>query len=280
MDVMPCAVCQRPLRQCRARVCKHCPRMWHESCRFKLDHRIDCQCTEFVTVENDIPDACVGEGCKSKDSPLCQSCKARALKHMESFVLSKPTVSLRDAVCKGCSMAPLMGCTGLSGLSSYRFRAGVDVLKQSNVILIKGDSVEHIFNIMIRELYQRGLQADLLTYQFQCKPSSAAIKAFKRYAYTYTAQPDALLHLSHGVIRPRTKHMIFDKESLVAALKLRAHQGILVSDIYCEYPNAFNDFKDVCSKGKVTCIGDSAFYIFPQYQKVEGALSQWSEAIE
>lgn len=280
MDDVPCAVCQRPLRQSRVRVCKHCPRVWHDACRVESDHRIDCRCTDFVIVENGKPDVCVGEGCKSKDSPLCRGCKARSLKHIETFVLSKSSVTLRDAVCKGCSMAPLMGCTGLSGLSSYRFNAGVNVLKESNVLVIKGGTVEHVFNNMIAELYHRGHQADLLTYRFQCSPSTAAVKAFKRYAYTYTMQPDALLHLSHGVIRPRTKHMIFDKQSLVAALKLKAHRGILISDIYSEYPNAYLDFKDVCTEGKVVCIGDSAFYIFPQYQKKEGALLQWLKAIE
>ena len=169
MDIssIPCVTCRWSLKvKNHIRMCCDCMNAWHVDCGPPTDS-LECPCVNYIDVKGGIPVVCLGEGCHTPNAVLCTSCVSKAKDQLESFVLTKRQgCSVNDAICMGCNLQPLMGCSGQSNLSKQRFIAAKEIILTSRLMRIKDNMVHHVFNMMIKSVIQSGCGVDPMTYSF------------------------------------------------------------------------------------------------------------------
>lgn len=282
MNATTCFGCQKGLSRDFI-VCLDCTNVWHEGC-YSAQTGDGCSCERYMLLKSGVPDRCIGDGCKSDDGPLCMNCRLMCERQILAYVLGRKNgAQIDNVVHKGCSMPPLSGCKEASNLSMLRLSVGHDIVKTSSLLYHKPNGlIFHVFDVILEEICAVGTDVDIQTHVFKtCEVDDNVRRLFRQYIKTYTKSDSALVHyVSDGRVCVRTKHMMKNKETMVERIKLSGTRGILVHEIFGEYPTAYKDFYDLVQTGSVMVIESSVFYRHKIHDIHPGAIDEWLEALK
>lgn len=120
-------------------------------------------------------------------------------------------------------------------------------------------------------------ELDTIKNQIQVT-SESLLKTFRIFLRKITSLPDApVLWLPNGKIRKKTPLNIFDKKSLLQQTLQRSTQGILICDIYAEYPEAHLHICELI-KDESIWVGGNWDTIFPftvALKQIPGLRADW-----
>jgi len=106
----------------------------------------------------------------------------------------------------------------------------------------------------------------------------ALLKRFRIFLRKITAMPKApVLWLPNGLIRKSTPLNIFDKQSLLQQTIQRSTEGILIANIYAEYPEAHQHLCELLEDGSIWISGnwDVVFPFTVALKSIDGLRDAW-----